>query len=175
MGPMILKNLDFEKMRRWVENSKDKQATDPVFAFISAWIGFNYFYYTFASTHGENTGRDRDMLFFLIDHRDFATFFSEYRERNRAAFEAVVDLPIVNLLNGKRVPADVAGPVKLENLNNKKIFQIVYQIRNNLFHGRKDPKKNARDRELSEFACELMTPFLGDLIKNTYGEVRSIT
>lgn len=85
-----------------------------------------------------------------------------------------MDLPVTDMLNeDKKVPKGKKGTIKLESLNEDEIFQVIYQIRNNLFHGSKNPEKNSRDKELAEAACEFMIPFLIDLIENTYGEVKN--
>lgn len=51
MGDIVLEGLDFGRVRNWLESAKDKQRDDPVHSFISAWIGFNYYYSTFAHEH----------------------------------------------------------------------------------------------------------------------------
>jgi len=184
MGYITLKGLDFMKMRNWIKIAVDKRDSDPIFSFISAWIGFNYYYFTFAKEHEKDFitwdkehfhGRrgDKSQLLFLVSHDDLKKFFNKFRENNTEIFEAEVDLPIKKMIGGDPVPKNLKGRCKLKDLTIEQIFSVVYQIRNNLFHGAKDPKKNERDKTLSTFACNFIVPFLEDMIKNTYGEVIS--
>ena len=50
------------------------------------------------------------------------------------------------------------------------VFEIIYQIRNNLFHGNKDPFRNTRDKNLSQFGSKFMLSFKSVLLSYTYGE-----
>lgn len=182
MGYIELKGLDFIKMRNWIKSAKDKQRNDPVFSFISAWIGFNYYYSTFVNKHKEefiswadkNFGKsrgDKSQWSFLVNHHSFKVFFSNYRTNNRFLLEAEIDLPIKSMISGDLVPSSTKGTYKLKNLDEEQVFSVIYQIRNNLFHGSKDPKKDKRDKELSTLASDFMVPFLTALINNTDGEV----
>ena len=88
MGYIELKGLDFMKMRNWIKPAKDKQSNDPIFSFISAWIGFNYYYSTFANEHENEFKswankkfcgnlRDKSQWSFLVSHDSFKAFFSK--------------------------------------------------------------------------------------------------
>jgi len=182
MGYIELKGLDFIKMRNWIKSARDKQSNDPVFSFISSWIGFNYYYSTFANEHkkefilwiNENfDGKkgDRAQWSFFVNHDCFNAFFSNFRINNKSLFEAQIHLPIINMLSRDQVPSSIKGKYKLKDLSDKQIFSVIYQIRNNLFHGNKDPEKDKRDKKLSTLAGDFMVPFLTALINNTDGEV----
>ena len=182
MGYIELKGLDFKKMRNWIKSAKDKQRNDHVFSFISAWIGFNYYYSTFANEHKKEFISWADKNFsgyrgnksqwsFLINHYSFKAFFNSFRESNEAIFKSEIRLPVENMIGNDPVPKDFKGIYKLKDLDDEQIFSVVYQIRNNLFHGEKDPEKDKRDKKLSIFASDFMMPFLIDLIENTNGEV----
>ncbi len=187
MAPIKLKDLEFAKMKRWVKEAKCRLKKDPIVAFISAWISFNYYYSTFTCTNRDKFRTwyeeyfkqrlkgppgHKAKLTFLIKHKDFKQFFSDFKKRNGPIFDKSVDLPVRDMLTDKLIPENRNGAFKLENLGEEEIFKVIYQIRNNLFHGDKDPIKNRRDKELSEIAGEFMVQFLIELIDYTNGEVK---
>jgi hypothetical protein len=173
-----LKGLDSDKMKNWVRRAEENQFVDPVYSFISAWIGFNYYYSTFAKAnysefilwvdncHPGKKG-DRVEWLYLINHRDFIPFFNNYKKQYIKSFMEEIDLPIKSMLFGNEVPDGINGKRKFSDLTLDQIFSIIYQIRNNLFHGDKDPDKNKRDNQLSEIAGKFMVPLLNELIANT--------
>lgn len=182
MGYIKLKGLDFKKIRTWIKSAEDKQSNDPVFSFISAWIGFNYYYSTFANEYKEEFKSwanenfsgyigNKSQWCFLVNHDGFKVFFSNYRINNKSLLEAEIHLPIKNMMSGDLVPSSTKGKYKLNDLDDEQIFSVIYQIRNNLFHGNKNPEKDKRDKKLSTLAGDFMVPFLTALINNTYGEV----
>ena len=69
------------------------------------------------------------------------------------------------------MPDGMEGEYKLADLDTEQIFQIIYQIRNNLFHGNKDPFTDRRDKSLSQFGSQVMLFFLSALLARTFGEV----
>jgi hypothetical protein len=172
MTHLKLEELDFKKMRNWVKKAKEEQSKDPIYSFISAWIGFNYYYSTFAKVHGQSLG-DKLQWTFLIHDKNFIGFFDNFRNSHSKRFDEKVKLPVINMLNDKEVPEGLEGEYSLRDLNTEQIFSVIYQIRNNLFHGDKDPAKDKRDMQLSKFASKFLVPFLIELIENTYCEVKN--
>lgn len=175
----MLKDLNFSRCRRWILDARDKQESDPVYAFIALWIGFNYYYGTFASSnrtdfHKYSKGKKGDKVQwnYLIARKEFAKFFAAFRAAQKELFEIEINLPIMDLLFNRSIPENVKrGKYKLRDLQTEQIFQIIYQIRNNLFHGNKDPFVNERDKRLSKFGSQFMLLFLSTLLTNTGGEV----
>ena len=172
MTHLKLEELDFKKMRNWVKKAKEEQSKDPIYSFISAWIGFNYYYSTFAKVYGQSLG-GKSLWMFLIHDKNFIEFFDNFRNSHSKRFDEKVKLPVINMLNDKEVPEGLKGEYSLRDLNTEQIFSVIYQIRNNLFHGDKDPAKDKRDMQLSKFASKFLVPFLIELIENTYGEVKN--
>ena len=178
MSNFTLKDLNFSRSRRWIINAKDKQGSDPAYSFIAAWISFNHFYGTFASSNragflawSKNNSGDKAQLTYLITRKEFADFFSMFKAEQKELFEIEVNLPVINLLNGQGIPDGIKGKYKLADLQVEQIFQVIYQIRNNLFHGNKDPFANERDKVLSQFGSHFMLLLLSTLLTHTYGEV----
>ena len=83
-------------------------------------------------------------------------------------------MPVFNVLTGKAVPDALTGTYKCADLRPEQICYIVYQIRNNLFHGSKDPFSSDRDELLSTLACDLMLPLVSSLVSATDGEVLNV-
>ena len=110
---------------------------------------------------------------FLISDKNFIEFFDNFRTSNTECFSENVKLPVINMLSGGGIPEGYEGEYPLHDLNGEQIFSVIYQIRNNLFHGDKDPDKDKRDMQLSKFANKFLVPFLIELIEKTYGEVRN--
>lgn len=178
MCTIILKGLDKERLSNWIQDAEDKKESDPVHSFIAAWIGFNYYYSTFASQNANDFNRwirnhfngrkgDKAQWMFLIQHKLFRNFFNKFRETTKDIFEESVKLPIIDMLNGKSVPENREGEYKLKDLSDLELFEILYQIRNNLFHGSKDPEKNERDMKLSALASRFVLSFLRVLNEST--------
>ena len=178
MCTIILKGLDKDRLTDWIQNADDKNKTDPVHSFIAAWIGFNHYYSTFASQHMDDfnewrvnhfKGRkgDKAEWMFLIQHYEFKKLFDRFKETEKGLFENNVELPIRDMLYDRSVPENRKGKLKFKELNELELFESLYQIRNNLFHGSKNPEKNKRDKELSTLASDFMLPFLRALNKST--------
>jgi len=54
-------------------------------------------------------------------------------------------LPVLNMLNDSSVPANATGDHELSDLAYEDLFLVIYQVRSNLFHGKKDPMERERD------------------------------
>lgn len=181
MSNIILKDLNFSRSRHWLLDAKDKQNIDPVYSFIASWISFNHYYGAFAASNPADfltwstsnmrgSSGDRAQLMYLINKKEFSDFFNTFKLKQKELFDTKIDLPIINLLNKHGVPADINGEFKLTDLQVEQIFQAIYQIRNNLFHGGKDLFTNERDMALSTFGSKFMLLFLSTLLTHTYGE-----
>ena len=180
MCSITLKGLDFGKTKNWIKRADSQQEEEPIYSFISAWIGFNYYYSTFAKerneefiswTKTENEGKtgDKSQWLYLINQDEFNKFFYDFKKLHPDVFKNTIPLPIENMLKGTKVPPNLSGEIELNNLEVGQIFSIIYQIRNNLFHGDKNPNKNKRDMQLSILASKFMVLFLKELMDSTNG------
>ena len=183
MSNFTLKELNFSRSRHWILDAKSRQSADPVYSFIASWISFNHFYGTYASSNRadfldwtkknmKGSSGDKAQLLYIIAKKEFVDSFGVFKTEQKKLFEIEVELPVINLLDGQGVPDVIEGKYKLADLQTKQIFLIVYQIRNNLFHGNKDPSWNTRDKRLSQVGSQFMLLFLSSLLSHTYGEVR---
>ena len=179
---ITLKGLDFTRSRNWLERAADSRADDPVGAFIFAWISCNHYYSTFALEYAGDfhawrkacfNGRsgDRAELLFLAQNQDFIEFLDTFKQLHPQRFSPPIKLPVTNMLSGSSVPANKAGVCELSDLPYDDLFLVIYQIRNSLFHGSKDPTKSVRDLCLCTTAADFMIPLVASLLSSTYGEV----
>jgi hypothetical protein len=185
MSNFTLKELDFSRSRRWIIDANSKQDVDSVYSFIASWISFNHFYGTYASSNRadflewaknnmKGSSGDKAQLLYLISRKEFVDFIDNFKTEQKELFEIKVRLPIINLLNEQGVPDGIQGEYKLVDLQIEQIFLIIYQVRNNLFHGNKNPFANERDKTLSQFGSQFMLIFLSALLTHTYGEVLDV-
>ncbi|MBI4644159.1 MAG: hypothetical protein HY790_05970 [Deltaproteobacteria bacterium] len=183
MLTLKLKWLQFTRCRNWLKKSNECPKEDPFSAFIFAWISFNHYYSTFAAEnkqlfdgwrrqHRRSKG-DKTEILFLVHSQEFSEFFDGYRKQYPQRFELSIELPVIDMLYGTPVPNGTRVHRKLSDLANEDIFRVIYQIRNNLFHGSKDPMKDQRDYSLCVMAGEFMIPLVATLLTNTYGEVNN--
>lgn len=179
---ITLKGLDFTRSRNWLMKGADCQGQDPISAFIFVWISLNHYYSTFAleydtgfnawrKEHFNNREGDKAELVFLVRNKEFSEFLDDYKRLCPKRFDLSIKLPVINMLHGTPVPKGVRGPRKLSELTYKELFLVIYQIRNNLFHGSKDLTKNERDLTLCTTAAEFMVPLVASLIDQSNGEV----
>jgi hypothetical protein len=107
------------------------------------------------------------MWLYLIKQKEFASYLGIFS--SEPVYGESVDLPIINELTGQEVPEGRRGNFKWKNLSLEEIFAVLYQIRNNLFHGQKDALnvKKERDQKLAKAASNFMVPFLRGLMEST--------
>jgi hypothetical protein len=182
MSDITLKELNFARTRGWLIDAEGRRQADPVYSFIAAWISFNHFYGTYASsnvadfdawsnTNASGSRGDKAQWRFLVQTKQFTQFFDAFKANDEMLFSVQLQLPVMDILTGKAVPDGLTGTYKCADLNTEQLFALVYQIRNNLFHGDKDPFSSERDTLLSSFASNLMLPLVSALVSATYGEV----
>ena len=177
---MELKALNFDRYRHWVSDARGKLESDPVHSFISGWIAFNHYYGTYAVEYRESLlkwtndrkPRDKKQWLFLMQREDFQHYFEGFKKREPDVLDTQLALPVESILHRTLVPEGLKpGSYRLADLSALQIFESLYQIRNNLFHGSKDPGRSERDLGLATSAATFMASFLEDLRLNTSGEV----
>lgn len=181
---ITLKGLHYTRSWNWLGKAANYRKEDPISAFICVWISFNHYYSTFALEYeakfkawsDKHSGKrgDKVELLFLIQSPDFTGFFEDYKKRCPQHFDVLIKLPVINMRNDAPVPKNITKAHRLSDLTNEDLFTVIYQIRNNLFHGSKDPDKEARDFTLCSMAAEFMIPLVVALLDSTYGEVLNV-
>ena len=111
---------------------------------------------------------------YLVERQEFIEFFDTFRSERHDVLCLEIELPVINLLSKQCIPDSIERrKYGLHELQTAQIFEVIYQIRNNLFHGGKDPFGDERDKELSRFGSEFMLRFVSNLLLHTCGEVRN--
>jgi hypothetical protein len=157
----FVEHLEVDAMKVWVELA-ERHLNDSVYSFICSWIAFNYCYGTYCDCYhyGEQL-QERSKIRKILDYDDFRTFFKEFMADNADAMPESLLKPIAGL----RGEAPRHGlRVNPRNLEPETMFQILYGIRNDLFHGTKHPK-TTRNKEVLDFAAGFMVPFVKQLLE----------
>lgn len=178
---MKLKELNYERFRTWLSDAQSLSSSDNVHCFISAWIAFNHYYGTHASEYKEGfseftkrrkTGTgDKGQLLFLATQPKFQALLDRFWKESGVA-PISIDLPVISELTSRVSPPGLSrGRYRLDVLSAEDLFLALYQIRCNLMHGSKDPRRDARDSKLCQLSASFSVPFLTYLIRHTFGEV----
>src|SRR5262249_28722664 len=129
---------------------------------------------TWSNANMNGSAGDKAQWAFLVSTADFTNFFDTFRPAHAQLLESAIDLPVKNPLNGKDIPTGIAGTKRLNDLTTRDLFEVIYQIRNNLFHGSKGPFTLKRDEALTNIASEFTLTFASSLVSDTAGEVLNV-
>ncbi len=143
------------KAREWHE--RGKQATDPIEAFSSFWRAFNNLY--FGVCHGQERVRIKFYLRGNVSEAAAQQLLASCAEQ----IDYLFSQPIIDMRgNGRDTAPHVeafgiaADPVtKVEEL-----FMVIYQVRCNLEHGQKSPRRE-RDVRL----CLCGAPIVAEVVQ----------
>jgi len=138
---------------RWLQRAeRGRVLVDDGDRFISLWVAFNGW---MSGKFGEGT-TDRNKIQSVKKMQDFEGVFNHLREDN-IAFKEYLD---------KLEGISVAG---MQSKTNRELvyrydgtfeslIEVIYQVRCNLFHGRKDINKDKKDIELVKLAYRILLP-----------------
>ena len=148
-------------IREWLKRAeRENELVDDADRFISLWIAFNAW---LKKDYGEKTN-DRKMI--------------EKAKGNNALKETFIklsasDIDFTTNLNElmRYAVIDMRDPANEQKEKRctgdyKSFLDTIYQIRCNLFHGRKNFKGNESDRELVTLALKLFRPLFKKFIEN---------
>ncbi|MEZ9568509.1 hypothetical protein AB4242_06450 [Vibrio splendidus] len=153
---------DVERINNWHLRAKvDLDSNEPAMSFISSWIALNHIYGVYAnhpdSTIGKKPG-DKQQVIYFSKSEEAHGLLEEVKAKEHIS-SLLVNLLVKSVLTGTKVPNCDAVKCKLIDIECLDLFLIIYQVRNNLFHGSKDPLKSKRDEEL----CKCFSVFLLEL------------
>lgn len=137
----------------WLKRAeRSNEQVDDGDRFVSLWIAFNAW---LKGKYGEDT-IDHALIEEAKKNDDLKKVFNEMKANSQ-------DFSIaLKKIQGK----PVADMRYINNSNRTKVYDgryeslldVLYQVRCNLFHGRKDPKENKRDFELISLAYQILLP-----------------
>ena len=132
-------------INNWYNRSNDENL-DEIDRFISLWISFNAW-----GCHETNTDVDRNMLDSLKKNQKMKESYNKAKKDehfSKILSERIGD-EITKRGQNKHVKLD-------DGKSLDSVLDVIYQIRCNLFHGRKDPD-TVRDEILIKWAYEILT------------------
>ncbi|MBU2494875.1 MAG: hypothetical protein KJ571_19815 [Bacteroidetes bacterium] len=139
-------------IKEWVKRSERKEGEDFIDIgdkFISLWIAFNAW---LKSQFGENK-YDCDLKNDLISFSPMEDVFNEFKNNNKE-LDRLRNYKVKNM----KFPEDESKK-KSYNGSFSLLIEVLYEIRCNLFHGRKDLNSDDQiDKELVELAYKILSP-----------------
>jgi hypothetical protein len=146
----------------WIDRAeRERRIIDDGDRFISLWIAFNGW---MRGMFGEDIG-DRRQIESVKGMQDFEEVFNKLRKEDAAFREYLEELENVSVVN-------------MQFKNNREdiyryrgsfesLIEILYQVRCNLFHGRKNVDEDKKDFELVGLSYRILLPlFKAYLSKN---------
>ncbi len=149
-------NQDFKKRMIWwfakLKNIKLKIWQDPWLDFMLCWMIFDAYL-----TEISQCDRDRDKLnYFYQNNNDF-------KSQILSKWSPVTELKKLSPVQDMRPNSNEAVHLNDEN-NLEQVFDFIYQIRCNLFHGAKNAK-DARDYELVRHGAKFLRACIDNWMK----------
>lgn len=148
-------------IEKWIGRSERKIGgafVDIGDCFISLWIAFNAL---LKSKYGEKLS-DKELIGKIILDEKINKVFNEVKEKNISAQKALKVLSEYDILD-MRDPYNNTKKVNYDGSFGS-LIKGLYQIRCNLFHGRKDVDEDKKDIELVGAAYEALLPILKDYL-----------
>ena len=140
---------------RWLQRAeRGRVFVDDGDRFISLWIAFNGW---MKRIFGEAV-RDSTLLARLKDSEEARIVFKDLK-RNKTSFnESLRELSQYTVADMKHL--EDQNKVKKYDGSFESLINVLYQVRCNLFHGRKDINANKKDIELVSLAYRILLPLL---------------
>lgn len=161
------KKMDYTNfIKEWLkraEREEDFATIDKADKFISLWIAFNGW---MKKEFGENL-RDGVLIEKVKEKEEMKETFNELKV-NDNRFSSYLDslgrYRVVNMKNPKNKELWESYDGTFD-----KLIAVLYQIRCNLFHGRKLIKENEIDRQLVHLAFDILHPLFKKYLENHEG------
>ena len=146
-------------IKEWIRRSdreENKDFVDIGDKFISLWIAFNAW---LKSQFGEKKC-DRDLKNNLISFSPIESVFNEFKKDNKE----LAKLRNYRIKNMK-FPEDELKKISYDG-SFKSLIEVLYEIRCNLFHGRKDINDDEKDIKLVYLAYDILLPLFKKYLSN---------
>jgi hypothetical protein len=149
-------------IREWFKRSERKtESVDDADRFISLWIAYNGW---LKKEYGEKTS-DREMIKKAKENEPLQALFRESYAKNEeftANLTRLMEYKVIDM----RDPSDEQKE-KICTGDFESFLDAIYQIRCNLFHGRKSFEENEKDKELVTLALKLLQPLFKSFLDTT--------
>jgi len=149
-------------IREWLKRAErgENEPVDDADRFISLWIAFNGW---LKKKYGEDT-KDREMIKSAKGNKTLKAIFRKLSASDRDF--------IINLTKLKGyIVIDMRDPSNEQRAKRcvgdfESFLDTIYQIRCNLFHGRKNFEENKKDQELVTLALKLLRPLFKKFVES---------
>lgn len=147
-------------IREWLKRAErgENEPVDDADRFISLWIAFNGW---LKKKYGENTS-DREMVERAKGNKTLKEIFRELSTSDRDFKRNLSQLMRYRVID-MRDPSNEQREKRCTG-DYESFLDTIYQIRCNLFHGRKSFEENKRDRKLVTLALKLLRPLFKSLL-----------
>ena len=148
-------------IKEWFKRAERKnRCVDDADRFISLWIAFNGW---LKNEYGENI-RDCEMIKSAKKNRTLKSTFRELSNSNNNFKKILAELKGYSVTDA-RCPSNEQKEKSCTG-DYGSFLDTIYQIRCNLFHGRKNVDENKIDRKLVTLALKLLHPLFKKLLDN---------
>lgn len=149
-------------IREWLKRAErgENEPVDDADRFISLWIAFNGW---LKKEYGENTN-DGEMVKRAKGNKALKAIFRKLSARDRNFITNLRQLMGYIVIN-MRDPSNEQREKRCTG-DYESFLDTIYQIRCNLFHGRKNFEEDQKDQELVILALKLLRPLFKKLLEN---------
>ncbi len=159
------------RVRNWHTRAcVDIESNEFAMSFISSWIAFNHIYGVYASHPDSAIDRrsgDKKQVVYFSSSTETNELLNEVKQVEDVK-SLSIELPVWSVLTGDCVPNSDQKTVKIVDMECSDLFAVIYQVRNNLFHGSKDPLDSRRDEQLCECLSKFFVAFNGKFIEKYF-------
>lgn len=144
--------IDYHEFElKWLDRAKRQdKIVDEGDKFISLWIAFNGW---MKRNFGEEKS-DRDLIERVKKFQNIKGVFETLKSGNNEFFETLEELSKHSIANMKFIKK--SNEIKRYDGTFESLIEAVYQIRCNLFHGRKNPVEDNKDYKLVCLAYDIL-------------------
>ena len=145
--------------QKWLKRAeRDKVYVDEGDKFISLWIAFNGW---MKGKFGEER-HDRYLITKVKNFEDIKRVFEDLKSNNTHFAENLAKLGEYSVADMRAI--NVTERTKRYDSTYESLIEVIYQIRCNLFHGRKDTRDNEKDFELICLAYNILLPLFKEYL-----------
>jgi hypothetical protein len=153
-------NMDYNKfITNWLERAeREENSLDDADRFINLWIAFNAW---MKKEYGESK-LDAVLISEAKNNRGLESIFDKLKDNQLD--KNLKKIKKKGLIYDMRYPGDTKK-AKEYNASFGSLLDVIYQVRCNLFHGRKNIKDDTRDEELVEICYQILLPLFKNFFK----------
>lgn len=150
---------------KWLQRAeRTERALDDGDRFISLWIAFNGW---MKGEFGER-GSDRALINEVKKNQTFKDTFIKVKNDSVEFHQNLDELSNYSVLDMRYM--DDPSKYKKYDGSFQSLFEVIYQVRCNLFHGRKDVDDDRKDFELVSLSYNILLPLFKEYLKTRKGK-----